>query len=106
MKSVLTATTAYTAISDIGNMALTNGYIGQIAGVTILEHALVPVDGEGQSIGCVFAPSAFGIAQRGGVAMETERKAAQRATDVVETVVAGAGILRPELAVQIKANKD
>jgi N4-gp56 family major capsid protein len=106
MKSVLTATTAYTAISDIGNQALTNGYIGQIAGVTILEHALVPVDNDGQSIGCVFAPSAFGIAQRGGVAMETERKAAQRATDVVETVVAGAGILRPELAVQIKANKD
>jgi N4-gp56 family major capsid protein len=104
MKEVLTATTAYTAISDIGNMALNNGYVGQIAGVTILEHALVSVDGDGQSMGCVFAPTAFGIAQRGGVMMETERQAAQRATDVVETVVAGAGILRPELAVQIKAN--
>jgi N4-gp56 family major capsid protein len=104
MKAVLTATTAYTAISDIGNQALSNGYVGQIAGVTILEHALCGVDGQGQSIGCVFAPNAFGIAQRGGVAMETERKAAQRATDVVMTVVAGAGILRPEMAVKIKAN--
>jgi hypothetical protein len=83
---------------------LSNGYVGQIAGVTILEHALCSVDGQGQSIGCVFAPNAFGIAQRGGVAMETERKAAQRATDVVMTVVAGAGILRPEMAVKIKAN--
>jgi N4-gp56 family major capsid protein len=104
MKEVLTATTAYTAISDIGNQALTNGFVGQIAGVTILEHALVNVDSQGQSVGCVFAPGAFGIAQRGGVAMETERNAAKRSTDVVETVVAGAGILRPELAVQIKAN--
>jgi len=104
MKEVLTATTAYTAISDIGNMALNNGYVGQIAGVTILEHALVNVDGQGQSVGAVFAPSAFGIAQRGGIAMEQERRASARATDVVETVVAGAGILRPELAVKIKAN--
>lgn len=104
MKAVLTATTAYTAISDIGNQALSNGYVGQIAGVTILEHALVNVDSSGQSVGCVFAPTAFGIAQRGGVAMETERQAAQRATDVVMTVVAGAGILRPEMAVKIKAN--
>jgi N4-gp56 family major capsid protein len=104
MKAVLTATTAFTSNTVIGNQALSNGFVGQIAGVTILEHALVGVDGQGQSMGCVFAPSAFGIAQRGGVAMETERKAAQRATDVVMTVVAGAGILRPELAVQIKAN--
>jgi hypothetical protein len=106
MKAALTATTAYTAISDIGNQALNNGYVGQIAGVTILEHALVPVNQSGQSEGMVFAPTAFGIAQRGGVTMETERQAAARATDVVETVVAGAGILRPELACRVRANQD
>jgi N4-gp56 family major capsid protein len=104
MKAVLTATTAFTSNTAIGNQALSNGFVGQIAGVTILEHALVNVDSIGQSVGCVFAPSAFGLAQRGGVAMETERKAAQRATDVVMTVVAGAGILRPELAVKLNAN--
>jgi len=104
MKAVLTATTAYTAISDIGNQALTNGFVGQIAGITILEHANVTVDGLGQSVGCVFAPTAFGLAQRGGVSMEEQRNAAKRSTDVVLTAVAGAGILRPELAVKIKAN--
>jgi len=104
MKEVLTATNAFTSNTVIGNQALTNGFVGQIAGVTILEHALVNVDSLGQSVGCVFAPSAFGIAQRGGVSMETERQAAARATDVVMTVVAGAGILRPELAVNVKAN--
>ena len=104
MKAVLTATTAYTANTAIGNQALSNGFVGQIAGVTILEHALVSVDGQGQSMGCVFAPEAFGLAQRGGVSMEEQRNAAKRSTDVVLTAVAGAGILRPELAVKIKAN--
>jgi hypothetical protein len=104
MKAVLTATTSYAAISDIGNQALTNGFVGQIAGVTILEHANVNVDSAGQSVGCVFAPTAFGLAQRGGVTMEEQRNAAKRSTDVVLTAVAGAGILRPELAVKLNAN--
>jgi N4-gp56 family major capsid protein len=104
MKAVLTATNAFTSNTAIGNQALSNGFVGQIAGVTILEHALVNVDSVGQSVGCVFAPEAFGLAQRGGVAMEEQRNAAKRSTDVVLTAVAGAGILRPELAVQIKAN--
>lgn len=106
MKAALTATNAFTSNTVIGNQALSNGFIGQIAGVTILEHALVGINQSGQSEGMVFAPSAFGIAQRGGVGMETERKAAQRATDVVMTVVAGAGILRPELACRVRANQD
>jgi N4-gp56 family major capsid protein len=101
MKAVLTATTAFTSNTVIGNQALSNGFVGQIAGVTILEHALATVDGQGQSVGCVFAPSAFGLAQRGGVTMEEQRQAAARATDVVLTAVAGAGILRPEMAVKI-----
>ena len=104
MKAVLTATTAFTSNTAIGNQALSNGFVGQIAGVTILEHALVNVDGSGQSVGCVFAPEAFGLAQRGGVSMEEQRNAAKRSTDVVLTAVAGAGILRPELAVKINAN--
>jgi hypothetical protein len=104
MKEVLTATTAFTSNTAIGNQALSNGFVGQIAGVTILEHANVTVDGQGQSVGCVFAPTAFGLAQRGGVSMEEQRNAAKRSTDVVMTAVAGAGILRPELAVKIKAN--
>jgi len=104
MKAVLTATNAFTSNTAIGNQALSNGFVGQIAGVTILEHALVNVDSLGQSIGCVFAPEAFGLAQRGGVSMEEQRNAAKRSTDVVLTAVAGAGILRPELAVQIRAN--
>lgn len=101
LKAALTATTAYTANTNAGNRALDQYYVGSIAGVTILESALVTADGSGDAVGCVFAPAAFGIAQRGGVSMETQRVASARATDVVETIVAGAGILRPELAVKL-----
>jgi N4-gp56 family major capsid protein len=101
MKAALTATTAYTATSNAGNRVLDQFFIGSIAGVTILESALIVPDGSDDAVGCVFAPAAFGLAQRGGVAMEEQRNAAKRSTDVVMTAVAGAGILRPELAVKV-----
>jgi N4-gp56 family major capsid protein len=101
MKAALTATNAYTANTNAGNRILDQYFVGSIAGITILEHANVAVDANGDSLGCVFAPTAFGLAQRGGVTMEEQRNAAKRSTDVVLTAVAGAGILRPELAVKI-----
>jgi hypothetical protein len=101
MKAALTATTAYTANTNLGNAILGQYFVGQVAGITILEHAGVDVDANGDASGCVFAPGAFGIAQRGGVSMETQRVASARATDVVMTAVAGAAILRPELAVKV-----
>jgi len=101
IKAAMTATNSYQNATQLGSAVLGQYFVGQIAGVTILEHAGVGVDGDGDAVGCVFAPAAFGIAQRGGVQMETERVAAKRATDVVMTVVAGASILRPELAVKL-----
>lgn len=101
MKQALTATNAYTANTNVGNSILSQYFVGQIAGITILESALIVPDGNGDVTGCVFAPSAFGLAQRGGVTMEEQRNAAKRSTDVVLTAVAGATVLRPELAVNI-----
>jgi hypothetical protein len=101
MKQALTATNAYTANTNLGNTILGQYFVGQVAGITILESALIQADGNGDVTGCVFAPSAFGLAQRGGVTMEEQRNAAKRSTDVVLTAVAGVGVLRPELAVNI-----
>jgi N4-gp56 family major capsid protein len=106
IKAAMTATNNFQNATNVGNAILSNYFVGQIAGVTILEHPLVPVGGNGDATGCVFAPTAFGIAQRGGVAMETDRQAAKRSTDVVMTVVAGAGLLRPELAVKVVGNAE
>jgi N4-gp56 family major capsid protein len=106
IKAAMTATNNFQNATNVGNAILSNYFIGQIAGVTLLEHPLVGADVNGDAVGAVFAPSAFGIAQRGGVAMETQRNAAKRSTDVVMTVVAGAGLLRPELAVKVVGNAE
>lgn len=100
IKRQLTGTAALTN-TGLQNQVLNNYFVGTIAGITILEHAGVGIDANDDSTGCVFAPGAFGLAQRGGVAMETQRVATKRAEDIVLTVVAGAGIIRPELAVKI-----
>jgi N4-gp56 family major capsid protein len=101
IKAAMTATTSYQNSSAVANSVLANYFVGSIAGVTLLEHPGVAIDGSDDAIGCVFAPGAFGLAQRGGVNMETQRVATTRSTDVVMSAVAGAGILRPELAVKI-----
>jgi N4-gp56 family major capsid protein len=100
IKAALTGTAALAA-TNIQNRTLDQYYVGMIAGVTILESALVAIDGSDDSIGCVFAPAAFGIAQRGGINMEQQRVASARATDLVMTAVAGAALLRPEMAVKV-----
>lgn len=101
IKAAMTATNSYQNATMVGSDVLGQYFVGQIAGITILEHSGVAIDGSDDATGCVFAPGAFGLAQRGGVSMETQRVAAARATDVVMTAVAGAAILRPELAVKI-----
>jgi len=104
IKAAMTATNAYTANTNAGNRILDQYFIGSVGGVTILESALIVPDGGDDALGCVFAPQAFGLAQRGGVTMEEQRNAAKRSTDVVLTAVAGAGILRPELACKIQGD--
>lgn len=101
VKAALTATNNYQNSSSVADAVMSNYYVGTIAGITVLEHAGVEIDVNDDAIGCVFAPQAFGLAQRGGINMETDRQAKERATDVVMTAVAGTAILRPELAVKI-----
>ena len=95
------AGTAAIAGTNLQNRALDGYFVTSIGGVDIYESALVGADENGDAVGCVFAPAAFGLAQRGGVNMEEQRNAAKRSTDVVMTAVAGVGTLRPELAVKL-----
>ena len=101
IKKAMTATNSFQNASSVADNILSSFFVGQIAGITILEHPGVSVDSD-VARGAVFTPTAFGLAQRGSVSMETERNAAKRSTDVVETVVAGVGILRPNLVVRIQ----
>jgi N4-gp56 family major capsid protein len=85
--------------STLGSAVLERGFIGTIAGCNIFESSLVKsdldtdADEELNMVGAVFAPSALGHAMRGGIAMETQRQAAARATDIMMTAVKGENIL-------------
>ena len=95
LKKKLTATTSYQNATAVGSEILQNYFVGQIAGCTIIESALVPVnESTGVATCAVFAPSALGHAMRGTISMEEQRQAAARATDVVLTGVAGAAVLQ------------
>ena len=91
----------------LGSEVLSRGFIGMLGGCTILESSLVnqlldtDSDGELNAIGAVFAPTALGHAMRGTINMETERKAAERSTDVVMTAVKGQAILQNAHGVKI-----
>jgi len=95
VKKALVDSSSYTASGQFADSILQNFFIGQIAGCQIFESALVPyVSGTGVATCAVFSPSAIGHAMRGTLEMETERRAAARATDVVVKAVAGASVLQ------------
>lgn len=95
IKKALTATTSYTASGAVADSILTNYFVGQLAGCTIIESSLVPYNaGTGVATCAVFSPTALGHAMRGTLEMETQRQAAARATDVVVKAVAGAAALQ------------
>lgn len=87
-------------LSNVGNTVLSNGYVGQVAGVQIFESALVPVTGSNATC-AVFSVNGLGHAMRGTISMEEQRIAAARATDVVLTAVAGAKVLNSAFGVQL-----
>ena len=64
VKAALTATNNYQNSSSVADAVMSNYYVGTIAGITVLEHAGVEIDVNDDAIGCVFAPQAFGLAQR------------------------------------------
>lgn len=95
IKKALTATSSYQAASGVANTILQNYFVGQLAGCTIIESALVPyAAGTGVATCAVFTASALGHAMRGTLEMETQRQAAYRATDVVVKATAGAAVLQ------------
>lgn len=103
LKKTLTATTSYTANTNVGNQALDAFYVGNIAGIAIYESALVSTTGT-DSVNAVFVPQALGHSMRGSIRLETMRQAAFRATDLVLTAVSGATVLQPTFGVKLTAN--
>lgn len=106
-KELATTGGANITASEIGSSVLRQYYIGSLAGCAIFESSLVKrdldtdADTELNAVGAVFAPTAIGHAMRGGVSMETQRQAAERATDIMMTAVVGQTILQNVHGVKI-----
>jgi hypothetical protein len=110
MKKTLTQTIPYSgavgigALSPVGGQVQVSGVIGSIGGVTIIESPLVEAVTTGGATayrGAVFAPTAIGLAERGGLDMNTLYLPAARATDLVLKAVAGAAVIRSTHGVKI-----
>lgn len=100
------AQTNVPALSNVGNDVLSAFYIGSIGGVNVIESALVEAVTTGGATAYragVFAPSAIGIAERGGLDLNTLYLPAARATDMVLKAVAGAAVVQSTHGVAITA---
>ena len=93
-------TSAY-AISEIGNEALRNGYIGRIAGIDVFENANLAIDASDDSIGGVFHPASIGLAMKEDFKVETQRDASLRATEIVASIVYGKAVVKESFGVAI-----
>ena len=93
-----------TAISDIGNEALRNGYIGRIAGIDVFENANITIDAYDDSYGGVFHPASLGLAMKEEFKVESQRDASLRATELVASIVYGTGVIKDTYGVSVKTD--
>lgn len=104
------ASTTVPALSAAGNQFMLSGVIGNIGGVLVVESPLVAgATGDPTSdayINGVFAPTAIGIAERGGLDLTTLYLPQNRATDMSVVAVMGAAVLQSTHGVKITAETD
>lgn len=75
--------------NPVANTAMTTGYIGSIAGCDVFEHASVAIDGNDDGVGAIFAPEAVAMAVKRDFAIEQQRNALGRSTELVATAYYG-----------------
>lgn len=75
--------------NPVANNAMVTGYIGTIAGCDVFEHASVDIDNNDDGVGAVFAPEAIAMAVKRDFAIEQQRNALGRSTELVATAYYG-----------------
>ena len=108
LKAALTtggATGAFTmgAYSEVGNEAMRQGYVMQLAGIPIYESANIDyVTTAGDFPGAVFHRDALGLAMIGDVQIETARRIDYLSTEIVASCHYGVGELQDGLGRHLK----
>ena len=104
LKKVLTNAgynTSANAISDVGNQAMRDGFIGRVAGIDVYENANLAIDSDDDSVGAVFHPASIGLAMKSDLKIETQRDASIRGTEIVASMTVGQGIVKNDYGVKV-----
>ena len=76
-------------LSDVGNTALMDGFVGRLAGIDIFETTVVSGASAGAYEGAVMSADAIGYMLKRDMRIEEERNASKRATEFVGTMAFG-----------------
>lgn len=87
--------------SDLGNEALRNGLVGNIAGMQVFESTNVTGDSSGAFVGAAFAADAMGYMVKRNMRLEEQRDASLRSTEYVGTMAYGVSELFDQYGVGI-----
>lgn len=98
------AATMSHALSDVGNAALRDGFIGRIAGVDIFESNVVTGASAGAYVGAVMSQDAIGYMVKRNMRIETERNASKRSLEIVGSMAYGVSELFDSYGVGIVAD--
>ena len=93
--------TSSSAVSDVGNQAMRDGFIGKVAGIEVYENANIAIDGSDDSVGAVFHPSSIGLAMKADLKIETQRDASIRGTEIVATMTVGQALVKTNYGVTV-----
>jgi N4-gp56 family major capsid protein len=94
LKANLTNTFANPNAGLVQNQAMSEGFLGMLAGVSVYETANLANNGTtGDYVGGVFHRDALGLAMMQDIRIETQRNALLRGDDLVASAIYGVGVL-------------
>jgi N4-gp56 family major capsid protein len=101
VKKTLTNTFVNPNASAVVNQAMSEGFVGRIAGIDIYESSNVAEDSATSVVNGVFSRDALGLAIGQDIKISTQRDESKRATEVVCTAVLGVKELHDTYGCQV-----
>ena len=80
-------------LSEVGNTALRDGFVGRLAGMDIFESTVVTGDSAGAFVGAAMSSDALAYMVKRDMRIEEQRDASLRATEIVGSMAYGVGEL-------------
>tara|TARA_R100000773_G_C4215672_1_gene114449 strand:+ start:1130 stop:1975 length:846 start_codon:yes stop_codon:yes gene_type:complete len=101
VKKSLTNTFVNPNPANVVNQAMTEGFIGRIAGIDIFESSNVVEDSATNCVNAVFSRDALGLAVAQNINIETQRDASLRAEEIVASTRFGVSVLHNSYGVKL-----